>query len=153
LTIEKPNNFTAELFIKTEASSVRVASGWLTDNLSSAGIPDSQSERLVVCLNEALANIIEHGGESALRFPILVRVELNSMQHTNKASVIVCDSGIPFNPILGEQKKPPSSLDEVKPGGLGLTMMRAFVDELRYDYIKNAFNQLSFSIYWENQSS
>lgn len=28
-------------------------------------------------------------------------------------------------------------------------MMRAFVDELRYDHIDNVLNQLSFSIYLE----
>lgn len=149
MTQQKPHHFNDTLSIKTEAYNIRLASEWLTSAFSSEKVPDAQIERLAVCLNEVLANIIEHGGPGARTSPISLEIDVNLMNHTNKASVTVRDAGIPFNPIEREQKKPAASLDDVKPGGLGLTMMRAFVDELRYDYIDNTVNQLSFSIYWE----
>lgn len=149
MTKQKPDHFAAVLSIKTETPSIRIASDWLSDTLALAKVPSAQIERLAICLNEVLANIIEHGGEQALAFPTTLRLELNLMDHINKASVTVTDSGIVFNPLDKEEKRIPDSLDELNPGGLGLTMMRAFVDELRYEYIKNKFNQLSFSIYWQ----
>lgn len=148
MTKQKPHHFAAVLSIKTETPSIRIASDWLSDTLVLAKVPSAQIERLAICLNEVLANIIEHGGEQALAFPTTLHLELNFMDHINKASVTVSDSGIAFNPLDKEEKRLPNSLDEVNPGGLGLTMMRAFVDELRYQYIKNKFNQFSFSIYW-----
>lgn len=147
---QKIKNIPVELSIETTSSSIRVVSDWVTSVCSSYHMPDLQVKRLMICLNEVVANIIEHGGESARLSPMLFRVEFIKMNNTNKVSVTSFDAGVKFNPLQKPPNKIAESLEEAEPGGLGLTMITEFVDDLHYEYIDNRLNQLTFSVYWSS---
>jgi serine/threonine-protein kinase RsbW len=137
----------ATLSIRAEASEVARASAWLTELSQNAGMPDDQFGRLDLCLNEHLANIISHGGETARAAPISLCFELHVHDPAKSVSVTVIDHGIAFDPVMTALKQRANTLAEAEPGGLGLIMLRSSSDELHYrrDTDKNC---LLFGVSW-----
>jgi serine/threonine-protein kinase RsbW len=83
-----------------------------------------------LCLEEAVANIIMHGGGAKDdRLQIAVALERNG------GTLVACieDSGREFDPT---QFSPPSvakSLEEAKVGDLGIYLMRSFASDMHYE--------------------
>jgi anti-sigma regulatory factor (Ser/Thr protein kinase) len=108
-----------------------------------------QIYRLDLCLNEVLANILNHGGEAALASAILLNFGFAQNENECVATIVIADSGKEFNPLTAEQQTTPQSLDEAEPGGLGLKMLFKFADNVSYQY-QGGRNHLSFSVGWKN---
>jgi phosphoserine phosphatase RsbU/P len=128
------------------------ASEWLKNQGANQAMPAEQLDRLDLILNEALANVIDHGGPAALASPIGLSVRFNHLEARSEATVTVTDGGNPFNPLNHTQRSAPPSLDEAIPGGLGIQMMRTLADELRYAY-KDDQNHLVFTVRWEQSGA
>lgn len=126
---------------------VRNASAWLADAASEFNVPAEHSVRLDICLNEALANIMTHGGTGALSEPIRLSFITVCQQGECEALVTVSDAGNPFDTVSATPKARPDSLSEVEPGGLGLVMIRSSADTLSYRYC-DGFNHLTFGVQW-----
>lgn len=135
------------LSLNANYSEIRNASNWLAKTSSSLSVPVAELNRLDICLNEALANIIEHGGDEVHLSPIEMKIELIHESTSSTMTVTLSDKGKPFNPLTYQVKNKAMSLEDAEPGGLGLTMMKEFVDELNYAY-SNESNHLSFSVRW-----
>lgn len=138
---------TAELAIRAVADDVRPASEWLAQTCETHGVPDTQTLRLDLCLNEALANVIAHGGEQALASPVRLRLDVTRDAHTQLAVVTVHDSGLPFDTTSAQPGALPLTLDDAEPGGLGLLMIRNLSDTLSYGY-DDGHNVLAFGVRW-----
>ena len=108
------------------------------------------AERLVLSLNEVLANVIGHGGVNARSAPISLRFEVVADANGGKAGVTVSDTGIAFNPLTVAEKPLPKTLDEAAPGGLGLVMIRRFSDWRDYRH-EDGRNHLTFGTRWKAQ--
>jgi len=52
------------LEIDPDPQEFRRASSWLRAGGASLGVPNEQVDRLELCLNEVLANLVEHGGDA-----------------------------------------------------------------------------------------
>jgi hypothetical protein len=52
------------LEIDPDPQEFRRASSWLRAGGASLGVPEEQIDRLELCLNEVLANLVEHGGDA-----------------------------------------------------------------------------------------
>lgn len=137
----------SELSISADTGEIRRASAWLEKVGHEQGVPADQIDRLDLCLNEALANIIAHGGpeasSSAIRIDLQARMEPGSME----AVLTISDSGIAFDPLAFQPKPRPQTLSEAEPGGLGLIMMRSNADGMSYRYNEGR-NQLTFRVCW-----
>lgn len=126
---------------------MRRASEWLELTCRQRKVPQEALERLVICLNEVLANVMAHGGSTALSAPIRLRLEISLDQGGSKASVTAEDAGTAFNPLSVARKILPKTLGEATPGGLGLVMIRHCSDWLDYRYT-DGHNQLTFGTHW-----
>jgi len=138
-----------ELSISADYTEIRNASAWLSRVCSGFSVPKGQIDRLDICLNEVLANIIDHGGEGAKLTPINLQIQINHDALSSQATVTVIDGGEAFDPTTFQQKDRSNSLEHAEPGGLGLTMMRQFVDKMSYIYCDGS-NQLSFDVRWDH---
>lgn len=123
---------TVEFFVRAEKGDIRAASAWLADMGEACGVPRAHVMRLDQCLDEALANVIAHGGPSAHAVPIALVLDVCRNADGNEAALTVSDAGIAFDPLASPVKPGPTSLLDAVPGGLGLTMMRHFADRLSY---------------------
>jgi anti-sigma regulatory factor (Ser/Thr protein kinase) len=136
-----------ELSIRADAADVRPASEWLARACEVRGVPERQTLRLDLCLNEALANVIAHGGEQALASPVVLRLEVSGEAAVRQACVTVLDSGPAFDMTAAEPGVLPMSLSDADPGGLGLTMIRNLSDSLSYRRLDGR-NELVFGVRW-----
>lgn len=136
-----------ELAIGANGAETRRASEWLDTACRRRNVPQAPAERLALCLHEVLANVIAHGGSTALAAPVGLRLEVSLEQDGSKASVTVSDAGSAFNPLSVPEKVLPKTLGEAPAGGLGLVMLRRCSDWLDYRR-DDERNHLTFGARW-----
>ena len=124
---------------------VRRASDWLDAACREKGVPPTQVSRLVLCLNEVLANVIAHGKPTQ---PITLRLEVGADPRRGEASVTVADACRAFDPLSVPKRARPASLDEAPTSGMGLDIIRFCSDVLRYRH-EGGRNHLTFGARWK----
>lgn len=92
------------------------------------GLPFQVVFRLDLVLAEALANVIQHafpdGGIHDIQIDLTVTDEL--------ATLDVIDPGVAFDPLSVAEAKQADNLQDVDIGGLGVHMIRNFMDAVSY---------------------
>src|SRR6478672_11787803 len=132
------------------AGPVRNARAELTVRADSReGVPPEQVVRLDHCLDEALANVISHGGPDAMSATVVLQLAVHRGRGICTAELLIVDHGLPFDPSLlpGAPMPRPASLAEASIGGLGLAMIRSFSDDLRYRRSDDC-NHLTIGVSW-----
>jgi sigma-B regulation protein RsbU (phosphoserine phosphatase) len=143
----------AEIRIHPTTREVRRASLWLEQAAAGEGVPADQIVRLDQCLDEALANVINHGGASAHSALVLLQLAVHRATPECSAELVIVDEGLPFDPSsAGEARRKAATLAEANLGGLGLAMMRSFSDELRYRRAEGR-NHLTVCVRWTNEDA
>lgn len=136
------------LAVRASGEDARTASAWLEQAGGERGVPAEQLFRLDLCFNEAMANIIAHGGASALAAPVFLALAVGGEGTHGHAELTISDAGQAFNPLTAMVREPAASLAEAMPGGLGLGLMRSNSDRLGYDF-RGGRNHLSIFIRWD----
>ncbi len=137
-----------ELTITANRAEVRRASEWLDAACRQHKVPQALVDRLVLCLNEVLANIITHGGRNAASAPIQLVLEVALDHGHGKAGVRVSDAGMAFDPLSVPARSLPKTLEEASLGGRGLVLIRRCSDWLDYRH-EGGRNHLVFGARWE----
>ena len=107
------------------------------------GLAPEEVHKIVLAIDEAVTNIIEHGynkGEQGT-------IEIEADWEQNQFRVVIRDSARVFNP---ESIPAPDMAEHVKAGrkkGLGLFLMRQIMDEVRYRYKDGVQNELTLIKY------
>jgi len=113
------------------------AVGWVGSIASDLHLPDGQAYAMQVCLEELMANVAMHGralatqsdqGESAEPLKVSVSVDVT----TDRITLTVEDNGRPFDISRAQPRSVEGGLDSVRPGGLGIGVIRSFADNLKY---------------------
>ena len=126
----------------------RRASGWLESAALAQNVPLEQVVRLDHCLDEALANVIRHGGPTALSSPVHLQLDVRRGPEACIAELSVSDAGVAFDPSTYAAVAPhPASLVDATPGGLGLLLIRNFSDDLSYRHNRGR-NHLTITVSW-----
>ena len=89
--------------------------------------------RLELIIEELFLNICNYAYEDEGDILIQCFVE----DKTLRTTIIFIDNGIPFNPLEKEEAYLNLNADEREIGGLGLTIVRKYADELEYKYENN----------------
>jgi len=137
-----------ELTLRADASEMGRASEWLETLCLQHGVPPEQVARLLLCLDEAIANVLDHGGPTALEHPIGLVFETGGSPKAGTASVTVSDAGPPFDPVAAPDKALPDTLEEASHRGRGLQMIRAAAPVFHYRR-EAGLNHLTFGTRWE----
>jgi anti-sigma regulatory factor (Ser/Thr protein kinase) len=144
---EAPQPPGCRLSIRPDPGEIRRSSGWLTSFCLERGVPREQIGRLELCLNEVLANLIDHGRVERLAAPVDLALNVNKIDGKGTATLTILDTCLPFDPLLHQIGATPRSLREAEPGGLGLLLLKSFSDELSYRRLDDR-NELKMSVYW-----
>lgn len=99
-----------------------------------AGLDDAARYEVVVAVNEACSNVIEHahGGDRSLTMTVECRVTEDGLQ------VVLRDRGAPYD-FLSEPELDPT---EVRQGGRGVFLIRRFFDALEWSPVDGGGNEL-----------
>jgi serine/threonine-protein kinase RsbW len=90
-------------------------------------IPAAEAWRLKVSLDEALSNVVRHGqADPGSDVAIGMRVDAGAVELT------VSDGGPAFNPLDAAAPDRAAGLEARTPGGLGIVLVRALMDEVEY---------------------
>lgn len=141
-----------KLVIAAAASEFSRATAWLQATCDARGIPPAPQYKLDICLNEALANVLAHGGSEALGAPIKLGLALRGTPDAGRVRMTLRAAGVAFDPNGHRQKPAPQSLDDAEPGGLGILLMRTNADEIRYQRLGEE-NCTTFVIGWDAADS
>ena len=99
----------------------------------SAGLDAGVAQAAELILDELLTNTISYGFSDTAQHKILVEMLVKA----NALHIVISDDGICFNPF--EQKAPDleSSIDERDLGGLGIHLVKKFMDEYSYQRLED----------------
>lgn len=101
------------------------------------GIPVDQSLRFGLVLDELITNIISYGLAGRSDGTIQLAVE----HQPGVLSAELIDNGPPFDPLAADAAPPEGDIETRDIGGLGLTLVKTFMDRLDYRRV-DGFNRL-----------
>jgi serine/threonine-protein kinase RsbW len=113
-------------------------STWWREWAGMSGLSADARDRGELCLNEAVANIITHGGTSR---SIAVTFE----RKTDAVQMTIADDGKPFNPVTYPEADLPTTLNEASPGGRGIKILRRSASAMAYQRV-DGWNALTLSL-------
>ncbi len=118
-----------QLCLMSEAkclAAVRIAAEQMAEE---AGFPESDAHALVLAVDEALANVIKHGYEGRPDQPIDVTLAPVVDERGRRGiAVTVRDRGRQVDPRMIRGR----DLDDLRPGGLGVHIIRTVMNEYEY---------------------
>jgi anti-sigma regulatory factor (Ser/Thr protein kinase) len=127
---------TLNLVLQPSALDLRRCSEWLHDTCQRLDVPAAAAAKLDLCLNEVLANLIEHGGARASSCPVQLTLERADGDEGggegHLATLTISDGGPAFDPLSFSRQPLPRTLQDAEPGGLGLLLVNRFMDERSY---------------------
>ena len=124
-------------------------SDYVTDYAKQAGLNETQVYAVQLAVDEASTNIIEHGygQECPSRIDITCDVQEDGLK------VVIYDDAEPFNPETVSEPEINVPLDEIKPRGLGIFLMRQMMDEVNYQSSSDTGNTLTMVKHRENRKA
>ncbi len=128
------NNYSFEL--KSDLSELESLCQNLNKFGQDTGVSADDIKDINVCLDELFTNIVSYGFEDSEVHIIKFTLKLDK----NVLTMIVEDDGIPFNPLERGNPELPQELNDAKIGGLGIHIVRKFMDDICYKRVRNHNN-------------
>ena len=123
--------------VADDLGDVRGATAWVSQQVAESNIAEDVRFNIEVCVEEALANLIEHGCPVTAAKDIAVAVDTGA----DDVTILVTDRCAPFDAAAAASPERPVPGD-MRAGGQGLRLMRAFASELTYRTV-NGCNELT----------
>lgn len=106
----------------------------MKDITSRAGFSQKDSGIIILAVDEACSNIIKHGYDNDHNRKIDLTVSLE----TDRLIISIIDNGIKFD--INEIE--PEDQSRLKPGGLGLFIIKQVMDKVEYGSTSQGYNKL-----------
>jgi serine/threonine-protein kinase RsbW len=103
-----------------------------------SGMGDMDVARLELAVDEACANVMEHAYDADSTKEVSIRAVVDD----NSVQIEVIDSGKGFDPAAVEELKLEELVSAKRTGGLGMRLMKSFMDEVHYEMQPGVKNEL-----------
>lgn len=118
---------------------------FVTDNAREAGFGEGEVDEVVLALDEAVANIVEHAYEDSPLPAEERKIRLSIDLDGGLFRVVLQDRGVPYDPttapgLTAEESALKGARGD--DGGWGLYIIRQFMDDIRYRYSPEEGNVL-----------
>lgn len=125
-----PSRQLIEMRIDAESEYVGVVREAIRKVITLVGGPVEDADNMSLALDEALANVIAHGYGGACSKPIIVRLLALRQGHGQIAGLelVVRDFGRQIDPSTIKGR----DLEDIRPGGLGVHIIRSVMSEVEY---------------------
>jgi serine/threonine-protein kinase RsbW len=131
------------LVVTNDTKHLIVVRDFISRLIRQSKLPREDENKVILAVDEAVTNIIEHGYDEGTEGSIEIEVEVDG----NHFKVVIHDQGRLFNP---ESIPDPDMKDHVQKGykkGLGIFLMRQIMDEVRYKFKDGVKNELTLVKY------
>lgn len=128
-----------ELRLTNESKNLSLVRNVVKDFISNSRIPDRATNLLVLAIDEAIANVVEHA-YGPYKGVLVVSLKLDE----DKLEIVVSDNGEVFRPAI--ERPDPNIKQHIRlglKGGLGMFMMKRVMDEVRYSTTSSYNNCLT----------
>jgi len=128
-----------ELTVDSHPANLAKVRNAVTEFASALGFCEADVDKLVLAIDEAMANVIKHGYDRQPDQPIDVRLDAVAESGRVGMRTTIRDYGKAVDPasICGRD------LDDVRPGGLGVHIMKTVMDEVSYTRAEGSGTRLS----------
>jgi len=103
-----------------------------------SGMGDMDVAKLEMAVDEACSNVMEHAYNSDSTKEVSIRATVDE----NSVQIEVIDTGKGFDPAAVEQLKLEELVSAKRTGGLGMRLMKSFMDEVHYEMLPGVKNEL-----------
>jgi anti-sigma regulatory factor (Ser/Thr protein kinase) len=100
------------------------------------GLQDD-SDSIILAVDEACSNIIKHCCQNDLTRKITLTIKLKE----DLLTILIIDNGQRFD----IKSINPRDINEIRPGGLGVHIMRQIMDTVEYSHTPDGLNQLTMT--------
>jgi anti-sigma regulatory factor (Ser/Thr protein kinase) len=118
-----------DLDVTPQVSEVPLLIEWIGSRCGAEGLAEDATLKMTLAIEEAVINVITHAFEG-LPLPHSIKVRLDITAASVTAEII--DNGQPFDPTSAPDPDLSPPLEERRPGGLGIHLMRSMTDRLHY---------------------
>ena len=126
------------LSITNETSQLREVRAFVAEVIRSGGIPGTMENGILLAVDEAVTNIITHAYAEGRRDTIEIEIRIDAASFR----VVIRDSGLSFDPSEVSEPDIERSLATSQRHGLGIFLMRRFMDEVEYLFHEGIRNEL-----------
>ena len=119
-----------ELTLPSDMRVLPIARAYVRELTTLAELPSKEAQDLVLAVDEACTNVIEHAFDPGESGTFTVVGELTPAALT----LAICDKGLPFDPSVAPTYTPPGEADAaaVSARGLGLHLIHQTVDQVHW---------------------
>ena len=128
----------ASLRLTRESAGIVRLNGLLRDVFARAGTVGSVSDDLKLCLNELVANIMEHG-QAAPSATLCIDVLLIAAE--TRVTAYIDDNCVHFDPLKYPLTAPMNGLGHARFGGVGTALIRAAASSLQWQALGEKGNR------------
>lgn len=107
------------------------------------GFKPSRIQMILLALEEAVANVVEHAFEPGEKISFQIILE----PMTSGLKIIIKEKGLPFSPDLVPEYMAPKDLDDPISNGLGSFLMKKSVDEISFHNLGREGKELHLITY------
>ncbi len=135
-----PEDMKRRLVIPNDTKYLNTVRDFVVEVVANSAFPKIDMGRIVLAVDEAVTNIIEHAYSNRREGEVDIQLELQA--NATKFECVIHDSGIHFNPELVSN---PDMEDHVAAGrknGLGIFLMRQIMDKVDYEFEEGVVNRL-----------
>ena len=128
-----------QISITSDTRHLSVIREFISRMIRQSALPTEEENKIILAVDEAVTNIIEHGYDEGVSGSIELDIEADEQQF----KIVIHDSGRVFNP---ESVPDPDMKEHVQKGykkGLGIFLMRQIMDEVRYKFKDGVKNELT----------
>lgn len=127
-----------KLVISTDTKFLNIVRGFVSRMVRQSDLPNEDENKIIVAIDEAVTNIIEHAYEMQRNGTITIQIDADDM----KFQVAITDSGKRFDPKIITDPDILNHIKNKKKKGLGIFLMRQIMDEVRYMFKDGIQNEL-----------
>jgi anti-sigma regulatory factor (Ser/Thr protein kinase) len=120
--------FRSAMRIRNDSAELDKLTQWIIEACDAARLSKKTAFAVQLCLDEAVANILEHGKGGARASAIAADLECSDSQ----VVLDIADDGGPFDPSQVAPPQVPQAVETASVGGRGIHLIREFSSRMEY---------------------
>lgn len=120
-----------EITVKAKVENIERVTAFVDAELERFECPMKIQTQIDIAIDECMGNIV-HYAYPGTEGDVTVQLEVSNGPF--EVVITFLDQGIPYNPLSNEEPDITLGAEERKIGGLGIFMVKKFMDEVDYEY-------------------